>query len=135
MGECADGGEKMRVPNIFDNDRGARVSYEAGAVICREGDPGDTMYIVQSGEVEIQAGGRVVEVVGPEGFFGEMALIDQAPRSAAVIARTDCVLSSITQKQFLFMVEETPFFAIRVMQAMSARLRRSTAAPAANTEA
>jgi CRP-like cAMP-binding protein len=125
----------MRVPNIFDNDRGTRVSYAAGTVICREGDPGDTMYIVQDGEVEIQVGGRVVEVVGPEGFFGEMALIDQAPRSAAVVARTDCVLSPITQKQFLFMVEETPFFAIRVMQAMSARLRRNTAATAANTEA
>ena len=117
----------MRVPNIFDGDRGTRVSYAAGTVICQEGDPGDLMYIVQSGEVEIQAGGRVVEVVGPEGFFGEMALIDQAPRSAAVIARTDCVLAPITQKQFLFMVEETPFVAIRVMQAMSARLRRSTA--------
>jgi len=124
----------MRVPNIFEKDRGARVSHAAGTVICQEGDPGDTMYIVQSGEVEIQAGGRVVEIVGPEGIFGEMALIDQAPRSAAVVARTDCVLAPITQKQFLFMVEETPFFAIRVMQAMSARLRRSNT-PTANTEA
>jgi CRP-like cAMP-binding protein len=99
-------------------------AYAAGSVIFHEGDPGNVMYVVQAGEVEIQAGGRVVEVVGPDGIFGEMALIDQAPRSAAAVAKTDCVLLPITQKQFLYMVEETPFFAIRVMQVMSTRLRR-----------
>jgi CRP-like cAMP-binding protein len=68
----------------------------------------------------------VVETIGPEGFFGELALIDQSPRSATAVARTDCKLVGLDERRFIFMVDEMPFFAIRVMKVMADRLRRET---------
>jgi CRP/FNR family transcriptional regulator, cyclic AMP receptor protein len=82
------------------------------------------MYVVKSGEVELKVRDKTVEVVGTDGFFGEMALVDQAPRSATAVAKTDCVVIPISEKHFLFMVEETPFFALTVLRTLTARLRR-----------
>jgi CRP/FNR family transcriptional regulator, cyclic AMP receptor protein len=69
----------------------------------------------------------VVETVGEDGFFGEMALIDHSPRSATAIAKTDCTLVKIDERQFLFLVQETPFFAIIMMRTMAGRIRRRNA--------
>jgi CRP-like cAMP-binding protein len=116
----------MKLPNIFANEV-APQSYSAGRVIFQEGQPRDFMYAIQEGEVELTVRGQVVEIAGVDGFFGEMALIDQGPRSATAVAKTDCSLVPINEKRFLFMVEETPFFAITVMRTMSMRLRRQNA--------
>ena len=82
------------------------------------------MFIVQEGEVDIKIGDKIVETVNVDEFFGEMALIDGGIRSATAIAKTDCSLVPINEKQFLFMVQETPFFAIIVMRTLTARLRQ-----------
>jgi CRP/FNR family transcriptional regulator, cyclic AMP receptor protein len=116
----------MKLPNIFANEAVPH-SYSAGNIIFKEGEPRDSMYVVQEGEVELKVGGQVVETVGPDGFFGEMALIDQGPRSATAVAKTNCSLIPINEKRFLYMVEETPFFAITVMRTLSTRLRRRNA--------
>jgi CRP-like cAMP-binding protein len=105
------------------NDNDTRL-YVAGEIIFAQGQPGDVMYVVKEGEVEIRLGKKVVDTIGPEGFFGEMALIDDAPRSASAVAKTNCKLSAVNQKRFLFMVQQTPFFAVRLLKAMSARIRR-----------
>jgi CRP-like cAMP-binding protein len=94
-----------------------------GEVVFEEGQSGDCMYLVREGEVEIRLGGEVLETVGPNSFFGEMAIIDQAPRSATAIAKTACTLTPINQKRFMFMVQQTPFFAIRLLKEMSNRVR------------
>jgi CRP-like cAMP-binding protein len=57
------------------------------------------------------------------GIFGEMALIDGAPRSATAIAATDVKLVPVGEKQFLFLVSRTPYFALNVMRALARRLR------------
>jgi len=98
--------------------------YAAGDVIFSEGDKGDAMYVVPTGEVVIERGGHVMETLGGGGIFGEMALIDGSPRSATVRAKTDCEVAPINQKSFLFLVHETPYFAIAVMRALADRLRR-----------
>jgi CRP/FNR family cyclic AMP-dependent transcriptional regulator len=113
----------MKLPNIFAKNA-APVFYTAGSTIFEIGQPRDAMFIVQEGEVEIKVGNKVVETVNVDGFFGEMALIDGGIRSATAIAKTDCVLVPINEKQFLFMVQETPFFALRVMRTLTARLRQ-----------
>jgi CRP-like cAMP-binding protein len=82
------------------------------------------MYVVQSGEVELKVRDKPMEVVGPDGFFGEMSLIAQGRRTGTAVAKTDCTIVPINEKHFLFMVEETPFFALTVMRTMVARLRR-----------
>lgn len=112
----------MKLPNIFE-DSTEPLAFPAGTVIFSAGDPGDFMYVVKSGEVELKVGDRVVETVGPNGFFGEMALIEKDPRSATAIALSDCMLVPINKKRFEFMTHEVPFFAISVMQGLSRRLR------------
>ncbi len=98
-------------------------TYWAGQIIFKEGDPGDHLYVVKSGEVEIRVRDRVVETVVQGGVFGEMALLDQAPRSATAMAGSDCEVVPIDQKRFLFMVQQTPFFALEIMKLLVHRLR------------
>lgn len=97
--------------------------FKAGEIIFKAGDPGTEMYILKSGEVELLVGDHVVETVHKDGFFGEMALVDKSPRSASARAKTDCELSVIGEKQFLFMVQETPFFSLKVLRSVVNRLR------------
>ena len=61
--------------------------------------------------------------LGPEDVFGEMALIDNSPRSLTAVAITDTTLATIDRHRFLFLVQETPTFAIDVMTVMAERLR------------
>jgi CRP-like cAMP-binding protein len=102
--------------------------YAAGDIIFEAGDEGHYMYVIQDGEVEVVADGVVIDTVGPGGIFGEMALIDRSPRSAAVRARTDCRVVPIDETRFMNHVHRTPFFALQVMRIMNDRLRRRMAA-------
>jgi CRP-like cAMP-binding protein len=98
--------------------------FAAGDVVFAEGEEGHSMYVVRSGELTIERQGKVMETVGPGGVFGEMALIDGSPRVATVRAKTDCEVAPINEKTFLFLVHETPYFAIAVMRTLADRLRR-----------
>lgn len=98
--------------------------YAPGEVIFAAGDPGDCMYAVVEGEVEIRIGERTVERSGPGDVIGELALIDRSPRSATAVAATECTLAPVDEKRFQFMVQETPFFALQVMRILAERLRR-----------
>jgi CRP/FNR family cyclic AMP-dependent transcriptional regulator len=113
----------MKLPNIFEKEVTPR-SFSAGSVIFQQGELGDSLYVVQSGEVDIYVHDQLVETVGTDGFFGEVALLDHVPRAGTAIAKTNCTLIPINERHFLFMVEETPFFAIQVLRAMAARLRK-----------
>lgn len=101
------------------------VTFSAGDIIFSAGDRGDKMYVVRTGEVEIERDGKVVETVAEGGIFGEMALIDGSPRAATARAKTKCEVAPITERSFLFLVHETPYFAIAVMRTLAERLRRS----------
>jgi CRP/FNR family transcriptional regulator, cyclic AMP receptor protein len=100
--------------------------YKAGDVIFKQGDAAEELFIVQSGEVEIRLGNRVLETLQEYSIFGEMALIDAAPRSATAVAATDVKLVPVTEKQFLYLVANTPHFALNVMRVMARRLRAAT---------
>jgi CRP/FNR family cyclic AMP-dependent transcriptional regulator len=100
---------------------------EAGEAIFREYDMGSEMYVLLEGQVEITIGPNVVETLGPGEPFGEMALIDQAPRTATAMAKTHCKLAVIPEKRFLFMVAQTPHFALQIMKVMADRLRKMNA--------
>ena len=99
------------------------VSFSAGQLIFKQGEVGDVMYIVQEGEVDILLHDKVVETVEVGGILGELALIDNRPRAASAVARTDCKVVPIDEKRFAYMVQETPHFAIHVMEVMAERLR------------
>ena len=101
----------------------APVRYERGKVIMVAGQTGALMYIVTEGKVAISIRGAVVERVGPGGVFGEMALVDQSPRSANAAAETDCALLAINRNVFLNLVKSDPNFGISLLSAMAERLR------------
>lgn len=113
----------MTTMNLFRNSETVE-TFSAGQEIFREGEPGEVMYFVQEGEVEIRIGDELIDVERQGGILGEMALIEHKPRSASAIARSDCKLVPIAEKQFTFLVQETPFFALQVMRVMANRLRR-----------
>jgi CRP/FNR family transcriptional regulator, cyclic AMP receptor protein len=98
-------------------------SAKAGEVIFKEGDEARQLFAIKSGEVAIQLGNRTLAELPANSIFGEMALIDDAPRSATAVAKTDVELVAISEKQFLFLVSQTPFFALKVMRVLARRLR------------
>ncbi len=108
---------------IFSRERNL-MTVKAGEVLFRAGDPAECMYVVLSGQARIGDGNVVFEELSPGGIVGEMALIDHAPRSATVTAVTDCTLAEIDEKRFLFLVQQTPSFALNLMRLLSHRLRR-----------
>jgi CRP-like cAMP-binding protein len=117
----------MTTIDLFRNSTDTR-NFAAGEVIFHQGDPGKIMYAVQDGTVDIRVGDRVIQSHGPGGIFGEMAIIDDQPRSATAVAATDCRLVPIDERRFMFLVQQTPFFAIQVMRVMADRTRRLMAA-------
>jgi CRP/FNR family cyclic AMP-dependent transcriptional regulator len=116
----------MNLHSLFANTKNMQ-EFQAGATIFAEGTPGDVMYVVLEGEVEVRVGSAVVAVVGPGEIVGEMALIDAHARSATTVARSACRLALVNEQRFLYMVQETPFFALHVMRVLADRLRRREA--------
>ena len=115
----------MNLRTLFEN-RGHVQDFPAGTVIFTEGDPGDVVYVILDGEIQVLVRKEFIDVLGPGEILGEMALIDSKARSATAIAKTDCRLATIDEKRFLYMVQETPFFALHVMRVLVQRLRRTT---------
>ncbi|MGH9198948.1 MAG: cyclic nucleotide-binding domain-containing protein [Acidimicrobiia bacterium] len=100
-------------------------TFKAGVIIFSEGqEAGGVMYVVQEGQVDILMRGECIDTIGPGTCLGEIALIDQWPRSATAVAKTDCKLVPINERHFKFLVQQTPHFALQVMRTMAERLRR-----------
>ncbi len=96
---------------------------KAGGIIFREGDEAHELFVIKSGQVRIQLGNRTLSELSANDIFGEMALIDSEPRSATALAVTDVELVAVSEKQFLFLVGQTPYFALKVMRVLAQRLR------------
>lgn len=112
----------MKVTGLFNNAQ-RTVSVPADAVVFKEGDSGDEMYGIVEGAIQLRAGDQVIRTLEVDDVFGEMALVDSSPRSATAVATTDTVLAVIDRHRFLFLVQETPMFALQVMSAMADRVR------------
>ena len=102
-------------------------TFPAGRIIMKEGDAGVSMYIVLRGRVSVSINKIVVERIGPGGTFGEMALVDQASRSATALADTESQLLTISRSDFLTLVKTKPGFAISLLRTIADRLRAMTA--------
>jgi CRP-like cAMP-binding protein len=112
----------MKVPGLFLNARTFR-EVPAGTVIFEAGVSGTEMFGVVEGEVEVRLPNGAVRKLGPDETFGEMAIVDSSPRAATVVAIADTKLAVIDRKTFLWLVHETPTFALHVMSSMAQRLR------------
>jgi CRP-like cAMP-binding protein len=101
--------------------------YGDGEEIVRQGEIGDCMYVIQTGQAEAVQGkdGKEVRlaVLGEGDVFGEMALFERMPRSATVRALGDVRVLTIDKKTFLRRVHEDPSLAFRILQKLSYRIR------------
>jgi len=115
------------MPNftLFKNEPDIRM-FSAGQQIFGEGQADDDlMYEVLEGEVDIVRQQRVLETIPPGGVFGEMALLNDQPRSAAAVAKTDCRVAAISEKRFNLVVSQNPHFALDMMRLLADRVRRN----------
>ena len=112
----------MRVEGVFRDAKETK-SVPAGAVIFKEGDSGNEMYGIVEGEVELVSPTGVVAKLGPDDVFGEMAIVDHETRMATATALVDTTLAVVDRQRFLWLIHETPTFALQVMHTMAERLR------------
>lgn len=97
-------------------------TYKAGETIFIVGEPGNNMFAVVEGEVEISLGNSYISTAKENEIFGEMALIDQKDRSATAIATKDSVVAVISEVRFHELVEDSDF-SVLMMRSISSRLR------------
>jgi CRP-like cAMP-binding protein len=105
-------------------------AFEPGQVIFKEGEPGDQMFIIIQGAVEIRkrtsaSTARTLSTFKPGDVFGEMAIIENKPRSATAVATTASRMLVLNEPLFLAMIERNPDFARKMIQVLSERLRKA----------
>ena len=126
-------GAAAREATVFDSalvaqleaalPRSALVRYNRETVIFKEGQSGTFMYLVKEGRVAIAVGQNIVEVIGPGGVFGEMAVVDQSPRTARAGALVDSVLLAIDRASIIEVVKKHPAVAVAMLRGVAERLR------------
>ena len=99
-------------------------TYQPGEIIFAEGELGDFMYVVIEGSVNVTLEGHAINALQPGNLFGEMALLDNQPRSATATAVTECRLLPLDQRRFKALIQQEPEFALQVLTIMAERLRR-----------
>lgn len=105
-------------------------SHPAGRTIVQEGTDGSAMYVLLEGEARVVRKDRTVARLGPGDFFGEISLIDGGPRTASVVADSPIRSLKLEGQAFRKVVAGEPSLALRVMQALAARLRDREKPPA-----
>lgn len=111
------------IPIELFSHKSETVHVAAGEALFREGDEGRLMYVLNTGSAEVFIKNRLVETLEHGSIVGEVGLVSPGPHSASVIAKTDCEFVAVDEKRFQFLVQQTPFFATRVMRIMAERLR------------
>jgi uncharacterized membrane protein len=107
-----------------------RQNLVAGAILFNAGEPGDSLYVVRTGEVELYikdtAGQRIVlTIAGPGEVFGELALLDQGPRTATAVALTESELLELDRDDLLLLFQKSPTAALRLLAAMGQKTRKA----------
>jgi CRP-like cAMP-binding protein len=106
-----------------------KVTAIEGEILAKEDTAGREFFIIAEGKASVSIKGDEIAVLGAGDFFGEMALLDQGPRSATVTAATPMTLYVIGAKEFSDLIERIPFVARRILRGLSQRLRAAEDAP------
>jgi CRP-like cAMP-binding protein len=97
---------------------------EEGTIIFEENEPGDCMYVILSGEIQIHKGKTTLAILKEKEVFGELSLLDAETRSATATAKTDCVLFKIDQEPFYELIDTRPEVARGFIKMLCNRLRQ-----------
>lgn len=98
--------------------------FMEGATLVKQGELGDSFYVVLTGQAKVVANGRTINRLIPGDYFGEISLLDGGPRSASVLAETEMTLVIITQRGFLAMLAKDPEITICLLEGMARTVRR-----------
>jgi len=112
----------MDVLSLFEHSEYIE-EFSDEEAIFREGTPGDVMYVILEGEVDIRVRGRSIYTAIAGEVVGEMALIDSKARSASAVALGQCRLAPVDQQEFLSTVQQVPSFALHIMRVLADRIR------------
>lgn len=119
----------MNVLEIFKDSPKAR-DVAAGEALFRRGDDASEMYVLLDGKVDVTLDGRLIESLEPGSIFGEMAIVDDNPRSADAVAITAARVEPIDKEWFLHLLRRSPAFGLHVMTVLANRLRSFMQQPA-----
>ncbi len=107
--------------------RSEDVRVEAGKVLVSEGSAGHEFFVIVEGTARVSRKGKRIATLGPGGAFGELALLEKAPRNATVTAETPMELVVLGQREFAGIIDEVPGFARKILAGMARRLREADA--------
>ena len=113
----------MNPADLFSRETDT-INLAPGDTLFKAGDPGDAMFVLLEGAMDVVVGDKVVEHSTRGAIVGEMALIDKSPRGATVVARESSRLAKIDERRFLHLIQINPFFATHVMKVLADRLRQ-----------
>lgn len=104
-------------------------AYPKNAILINEGDNSDSLYVIHEGNLKVfanDAAGKevILHILGPGEYFGELAMVDEAPRSASVMALSPCKVSIITREEFQGCLHAHPEVAFNLVRALARRIRR-----------
>lgn len=105
--------------------RAEDVKVDAGKVLVTEGDTGTEFFVVVDGKASVSKRGQKVAELGAGGFFGELALLDKAPRNATITAETPMELVVLGQREFAGLIDDVPEFAHKLLAGLARRLRQA----------
>lgn len=99
------------------------IEVDAGRLLVREGATGHEFFLILEGQAVVKRAGRKVATLGPGQYFGELALLDRAPRNATVVAETPMRLLVLAQREFNDLLDAVPVLSQKMLRLMAARLR------------
>jgi CRP-like cAMP-binding protein len=102
---------------------GSAARFDAQAPIVEAGEPGEAFYVILTGRAEVRRPRKPTAELGPGAYFGEMALLDGAPRSATVVATRETVCLVLGRRPFAKMLKEEPAIATALLRALAGRVR------------
>jgi CRP/FNR family cyclic AMP-dependent transcriptional regulator len=98
------------------------VDVPAGKVLCKEGETGSEFFVILEGEAEVTQKGKRVRTLGPDAFFGEIALVEPVPRTATVTAKTPLRFFVLTRSEFHGLLDQFPGIERKVLRALARRV-------------
>jgi CRP-like cAMP-binding protein len=107
--------------------RAENVRVKKGTELVKEGQPGHEFFVIADGKATVKKKNRKIAELGPGGFFGELALLDRAPRNATIVADSDMELFVLGQREFSGLLDEVPGLGHKLLSAMARRLREADA--------
>lgn len=113
----------MNPADLFSHETDT-TDLAAGETLFKQGDPGDCMFVLLDGALDVIVGGKTIERSSRGAVLGEMALIDSSPRGATVVAAEPSRLTRLDTRRFNFVIQNNPYFARHIMKVLADRLRR-----------